>query len=231
MASVGEWVATNGQPRTPPSDDSEDKESPDDFLSTARRDVLTSRTSTRVEFLEKRLLPWARKEARDDDQTLEIVGQLTLTVARYADKRSRQAVLAVVEALVRSDARDQEKEARPVFESLVRWLAADTQRSSQSGYETDKLSECTTLIFWLRFCGRLRAASTRFSLLCWITFIFRVAADAFPDFSSTGQWTQLVESWASLLDTLYDTSNGAKATTSRAAKRISLSTVDKVGLR
>jgi hypothetical protein len=80
-----------------------------------------------------------------------------------------------------------------------------------------------------------RATSTLFSLLCWVTRTFQVAADAILDLPSTEQWILIVESWASLLDTLYDRSdatkfNGTKVSTLGAAERLSRTTINHLRL-
>jgi hypothetical protein len=135
MSSVDDWVKTSARPGALSSDSESspsDEDSSAKFLERARRDVLTSRTATRIQFLEQRLVPWAKKEARGSAESLEIVGLLTWTIPRYSDKRSRNAALAVVEALVRAEAQETEKEGRAAFELLVESLAIETQRSSRS---------------------------------------------------------------------------------------------------
>ncbi|TFY83754.1 hypothetical protein EWM64_g252 [Hericium alpestre] len=98
-------------------------------LEHARIQLLTSRTSVRVQFLRDALLPLARHEELSLSQILDVFRLLTYTYPRYVDSSSREAVEAVGVELVRRDETREEKLG--VTEQILGWISNEAGRISK----------------------------------------------------------------------------------------------------
>ncbi|THH11230.1 hypothetical protein EW146_g8121, partial [Bondarzewia mesenterica] len=161
----------------------------------AHNKLLTSRTSTRLQFLHEELLPLARRDDLDLSQTMDVFKLLTDTYPRYVDSASREAVELVGIELVRGDEERDNKFG--VAEQIVGWISTEVGRICKSPSS--------------------RAPSDMFILLSWCCALYTVCIKSDSHFVSSHAWNTLVGSLASLIDLLLNPSTRAKVSMQKSA--------------
>ncbi|CAE7122272.1 unnamed protein product [Rhizoctonia solani] len=147
------------------------------FVTIAQRRLLGDGTRGRTEFLKEQLGVVASRGDISQDQSLEILHLLMLTVPRYSDSDSRHAVLDCVNSLLR---RDVSPSSPPPTPSLI----------------------SHTLIAWVvKESSKALAPSTQFVLLTWITAAFTACAKS-DTFSAAKTFKVVLNTMAILIDTV-----------------------------
>ncbi|GAA5981477.1 hypothetical protein JCM10908_004121 [Rhodotorula pacifica] len=181
----------------------------DAFVQEARTTLAGTRPAPRKDTLAQ-LRTYASKPSLEASQVQDIVRLLLPTVPRYQDAASRQAVLAVVSALLARDyaagntasegeapssssaANGDRKLASALTAGLIKWLESETAKVEKSG-----------------------ATSTRLALLGWAATIYASvpAESALED----ALFLSLATSLSSLLNVVLDESAAAKETVRKSA--------------
>ncbi|KAA1470496.1 ARM repeat-containing protein [Dentipellis sp. KUC8613] len=164
-------------------------------LEHARRQLLTSKTRVRVNFLQEGLLPLAKHENLSLSQVLDVFKLLTETYPRYVDSASKEAVEAVgVEMVRRDEVRD---DRLGVTEQILGWVSNEVGRISKR--------------------ANSYAPADLFVLLSWCCGLYIACVKSNPLFSSSVSWNKLVGSIAVLLDLLLNPSTRAKPAIQKSA--------------
>lgn len=148
---------------------------------------------------------WWPAASLEPNQVQDIVRLILPTVPRYQDAASRQAVLAVVSALLARDnaagtadetanaaATTNGKPASALSTGLIKWLESETGKVEKSG-----------------------ATSTRLALLGWAATIYASVPAEHP--LDDAPFLSLATSLSSLLNVVLDDSAGAKETVRKSA--------------
>lgn len=168
----------------------------------ARSTLAGTRPAPRKETLAQ-LRTLASKPSLEPNQVQDIVRLILPTVPRYQDAASRQAVLAVVSALLARDyaAGTANESAAPAANGkpasalstgLIKWLESETGKVEKSG-----------------------ATSTRLALLGWAATIYATVPAEHP--LDDAPFLSLATSLSSLLNVILDESAGAKETVRKSA--------------
>ncbi|GAA6038663.1 hypothetical protein JCM8097_009472 [Rhodosporidiobolus ruineniae] len=173
-----------------------------DFVSEARQAILGSRINPRKEALDQ-LLVAARKPSLEPAQVQDIVRILIPTIPRYTDNASRQAVLAVLAAILSrdyappsapsSDAPAENGAKAPAYTpGLIKFLEAEVAK-------VDKAA----------------APGTRFALLGWAATVYAAVPEEKP--LEDAQLASLAQSLSTLLYVVLDPHGGAKDSLKQSA--------------
>ncbi|KAH7334649.1 translational activator GCN1 [Rhizoctonia solani] len=183
-AEIHTWVTTAQRDDT--SDDGQDavditsanineEEDWSAFMVIAQRRLLGDGTRGRIEFLKEQLGVVANRGDISQEQSLEILHLLMLTVPRYSDSDSRHAVLDCVSSLLR---RDVSPPTPPPTPSLI----------------------SHTLIAWItKESSKPLAPSNHFVLLTWIAAAFTACAKS-DTFSTAKTFKVVVNTMAVLVN-------------------------------
>ncbi|KIY43656.1 translational activator GCN1 [Fistulina hepatica ATCC 64428] len=151
-------------------------------LEVACNQLMSSSTKSRVYFLQNELLPLARLEDLTLSQIMDIFRLLTLTLSRYHDSQSQDAVDAVGRELVKTDeARDNKL---GVADQIIRWLSHQASQISQHGSSSSY------------------APSDLFVLFNWVCGIYDICIQTDPAFTSNHAYRPLVTAMALLYDSV-----------------------------
>ena len=159
---------------------------------------------------------WWPAASLEPNQVQDIVRLILPTVPRYQDAASRQAVLAVVSALLARDyaAGTANESAAPAANGkpasalrtgLIKWLESETGKVEKSG-----------------------ATSTRLALLGWAATIYATVPAEHP--LDDAPFLSLAASLSSLLNVILDESAGAKETVRKSALVVTRRAVRTVSL-
>lgn len=141
-----------------------------------------------------------RTASLEPNQLQDTIRLLMLTVPRFIDHQSRQAVLDVLESLLsRPSVEGSTTSGKIVANSMIRWLEAESLKPTPS--------------------------STRFVVLTWACTVFAKSEEL-----ADPQWNSLVNSFAILLDGLLDPQRAAKPSLRQAALTVSRRAVRSVSL-
>ncbi|KAG8863877.1 translational activator of GCN4, partial [Serendipita sp. 405] len=166
------------------------------FLLFAQHQILSSSTKRRIAFINGRLVPLAMRGDLSMSQTMDIFGLVRMTLPRYVDNPSREAVMHLSEVLVRRDelrgreGGELDASKMGVAEQIIGWLNVEATRISQSPASVASL-QISVLFSW---------ACNLYSLIVKLT----------PGYQATPVWGKLSASIALLLDSILDTSSPAK---------------------
>jgi hypothetical protein len=119
-------------------------------LAYIRSQILTSSTRHRIEFLKERLIPLVSRGGREligdfklvilililleltTNQLVDIFNLLKLTYPRYIDAPSREAVEAILHALVLRGSQKSSQDSAMV-RNIVKWLTLESTRVARQG--------------------------------------------------------------------------------------------------
>ncbi|KAJ8297218.1 eIF-2-alpha kinase activator gcn1 [Rhodotorula toruloides] len=170
-----------------------------EYISEARTALSRTRTKDRTETLAE-LRVWATKPSLEPAQVQDLVRLLVSTVPRYVDSTSRQAVLAVLSALLARDyapsrddvAATSNGKTASLTNGLIRWLEGETAKVDKTG-----------------------ASSTRFALLAWANTIYSSVPADHP--LEDAPFASLAITLSTLLNAVLDEANGAKESIRKSA--------------
>ncbi|KDQ20094.1 hypothetical protein BOTBODRAFT_101949 [Botryobasidium botryosum FD-172 SS1] len=181
--------------------------SPEDWellLNFIERGILTGSTRARVEFLKERMLVLATRGELDKSRKLDLFRLLTTTYPRYIDSESRNAVIEVLEALVKRD------ELESGFSEVVlSWIAGEVNRLCAGG------------------ARNASALSNQYVLLTWMCSLYGVCLALDSSFTSRPVWTSTVRVLATLLDSILGADSKSKGSIQKSATVITRRAVRK----
>ncbi|PVF97788.1 hypothetical protein CPB86DRAFT_706324 [Serendipita vermifera] len=108
------------------------------FMEFAQKQITNSSTKLRIAFISRRLSPMALRTDLNLSQTMDLFKLVIMTLPRYVDAPSREAVLQLAVDLVRRDELRGKPEGEPdsnkmgVAEQIVGWLNVEANRVSKA---------------------------------------------------------------------------------------------------
>ena len=163
-------------------------------------------------FMEQTSSSLAFTASLDPSQAQDIIRMLLPTIPRYVDSRSRQAVTAVLQALLTKAPQGDDGQAngteRPanLLPGMAKWLDSETKKLERTG-----------------------SPSTRFSVLNWACTIFSVAAK--DENAHSAQFPSIATSLASLVYVLLDETESIKPALRKSVLTLTRRAVRNVGAR
>ncbi|CAH7688084.1 armadillo-type protein, partial [Phakopsora pachyrhizi] len=156
-----------------------------------RRSIITSKQSVRIPFLRNQLLPLVKvTDAESVAQVLELFEILFDTIPRYDDASSRQAVLKVVEVVLRKDCAEERSDSQGLRATVIDWISRDIKTLCPSTYG-----------------GASGAPGTRLSILGWTCKLLEVYFSEIPEAaspSSSPNFLRLIDAMGLILDSFQD---------------------------
>lgn len=175
----------------------------DGFMTFAQREILSGSTKKRTGFINGRLIPLATRADLSMSQTMDLFKLVIITLPRYVDNLSRDAVLNLAKSLIRRDELRGKPEGEPeatkmgVTEQIIGWLKVEADRVS-------------------KMAGAVSAAQISV-LFAWVCNLYTLILSLDGNFTKTNSWSKLVSAFAILFDLLLDSTTPIKLSLQKSA--------------